>query len=75
MGRCIPPAPPCAVGCNRNRLDTNTTTVGGGGRMGGAVYTRRHCPVMACKKGGGVWEMDSRDPRWLQANFPSPMGI
>ena len=38
MGRCIPP-PPRAMGCNRNRPDINTTTVGGkGGGLGGCVY-------------------------------------
>ena len=73
MGRCIPPPPPRAMGCNRNRPDINTTTVGGRGGDWGAVYTGCHCPVTAGQKGGGVWEMDIRDTPWAQANFPPPL--
>ena len=64
------------MGCNRNRPDINTTTVGARGGGGwGAVYTGCHCPVTAGQKGGGVWEMDIRDPPWAQANFrPPPTG-
>ena len=38
------------------------------------MYTGCHCPVTAGQKGGGVWEMDIRDPPWAQANFPPPLG-
>ena len=74
MGCCIPP-PPRAMGCNRNRPDINTTTVGGRGGGWGAVYTSCHCPVTAGQKGGGGWEMDIRDPPWAQANFPPPLSL
>ena len=37
------------------------------------MYTGCHCPVTAGQKGGGgVWEMDIRDPPWAQANFLPP---
>ena len=37
------------------------------------MYTGCHCPVTAGQKGGGgVWEMDIRDPPWAQANFRPP---
>ena len=36
------------------------------------MYTGCHCPVTSGQKGGGVWEMDIRDPPWAQANFPPP---
>ena len=71
MGRCIPP-PPRAMGCNRNRPDINTTTVGGrGGGLGGCVYWLS-LPRHGGPEGGGVWEMDIRDPPWAQANFLPP---
>ena len=37
------------------------------------MYTGCHCPVTAGQKGGGVWEMDIRDPPWAQANFLPPV--
>ena len=39
------------------------------------MYTGCHCPVTAGQKGGGVWEMDIRDPPWAQANFPPPQFV
>ena len=39
------------------------------------MYTGCHCPVTAGQKGGGVWEMDIRDPPWAQTNFPPPQGM
>ena len=74
MGRCIPPPPPPrAMGCNRNRPDINTTTVGGrGGGLGGCVYRLSLPRHGGPEGGGGVWEMDIRDPPWAQANFPPP---
>ena len=29
-------------------------------------------PSRRARRGGGVWEMDIRDPPWAQANFPPP---
>ena len=36
------------------------------------MYTGCHCPVTAGQKGGGVWEMDIRDPRGRKPIFPHP---
>ena len=72
MGRCIPP-PPHAMGCNRNRPDINTTTVGGRGGDWWAVYTGCHCPVTAGQKGGGgVGKWTSVTPRGRKPIFPHP---
>ena len=58
--------PPPFVGCNRNRLDTNTTTVGGGCGMGGlrkgCVYPWSLPRDGWPEGGGGGWEMDFREP-------------
>ena len=67
------PPPPRAMGCNRNRPDINTTTVGGrGGGLGDCVYRLSLPRHGGPEGGGGVWEMDIRDPPWAQANFPPP---
>ena len=60
MGRCIPP-PPRAMGCNRNRPDINTTTVGGRGGTGGLCIAVVIAPSRRARGGGG-WEMDICDP-------------
>ena len=66
------PPPPRAMGCNRNRPDINTTTVGGRGGTGGLCIPVVIAPSRRARRGGGVWEMDIRDPPWAQANFPPP---
>ena len=67
------PPPPRAMGCNRNGPDINTTTVGGrGGGLGGCVYRLSLPRHGGPEGGGGVWEMDIRDPPWAQANFRPP---
>ena len=75
MGRCIPP-PPRAMGCNRNRPDINTTTVGGrGGGLGGCVY-RLSLPRHGGPEGGGRgWEMDIRDPPVGASQFSTTPAI
>ena len=67
----LKPLPP-ALGCNRNRLDINTTTVGGRGGTGGLCIPVVIAPSRRARRGGGVREMDIRDPPWAQANFPPP---
>ena len=70
------PYPPRAMGCNRNRPDINTTTVGGRGGTGGLCIPVVIAPSRRARRGGGgVWEMDIRDPPWAQANFPPPQGV
>ena len=75
LGRQVaPPPPPRAMGCNRNRPDINTTTVGGrGGGLGDCVYRLSLPRHGGPEGGGGGWEMDIRDPPWAQANFPPPL--
>ena len=53
MGRCSPP--PLAVGCNRNRPDINTTTVGGRrvGGGGGLCIPVIIAPSRLAGRGGG----------------------
>ena len=46
--------PPCAMGCNRNRPDINTTTVGGrGGGTGGLCIPVVTAPSRRATRGGG----------------------
>ena len=67
------PTPPRAMGCNRNRPDMNTTTVGGRGGTRGLCIPVVIAPSRRARRGGGGgWEMDIRDPPWAQANFPPP---
>ena len=62
------------MGCNRNGPDINTTTVGGrGGGLGGCVNRLSLPRHGGPEGGGGVWEMDIRDPPWAQANFRPPL--
>ena len=74
MGRCISPPPPCAMGCNRNRPDINTTTVGGRGGTGGLCIPVVIAPVTAGQKGGGVGKWTSVTPRGRKPIFPHPYG-
>ena len=73
-GGALHPPPPVlwAMGCNRNRPDINTTTVGGRGGTGGLCIPVVIAPSRRATRGGGVSEMDIRDPPWAQANFPPP---
>ena len=74
LGRQVsPPPPPRAMGCNWNRPDINTTTVGGRGGTGGLCTPVVIAPSRRARRGGGGWEMDIRDPPWAQANFPPPL--
>ena len=53
VGRCIPPRPR-AMGCNRNRPDINTTTVGGRGGIGGLCVPVVIAPSRRARSGGGL---------------------
>ena len=72
MGRCIPP--PRAMGCNRNRPDINTTTVGGRGGTGGLCIPVVIAPSRRATRGGfGKWT--SVTPRGRKPIFPHPSVI
>ena len=47
------PPPPRAMGCNRNRPDINTTTVGGRGGTGGLCIPVVIAPSRRARRGGG----------------------
>ena len=67
-GRCTPP--PRAKGCNRNRPDINTTTVGGLG--GGAWGLCIPVVISAGQKGGGFGKWTSVTPRGRKPIFHHP---
>ena len=69
---CIPP-PPRAMGCNRNRPDINTTTVGGrGGGLGDCVYRLSLPRHGGPEGGGGFGKWTSVTPRGRKPIFPHP---
>ena len=72
MGRCIPPPPP-AMGCNRNRPDINTTTVGDRGGTGGLCIPVVIAPSRRTRRGGGVGKWTSVTPRGRKPIFPHPI--
>ena len=74
MGRCTPPPP--AMGCNRNRSDMNTTTVGGrGGGLGGYVYRLSLPRHGGPEGGGGFGKWTSVTPRGRKPIFHHPYTV
>ena len=67
--------PPRAMGCNRNRPDINTTTVGGRGGTGGLCIPVVIAPSRRTRRGGGFGKWTSVTPRGRKPIFPHPMQI